>query len=426
MSSTSSRRDSGGVRASVFDICLQLGALDDNSLVAAYMFSDPSSDIEEYTSRRRYGTRFQEVISSGSDDVAGDAQKEKPHRHLLPFSIRPSALTARFKGKAKAKPPVNAPLANTPQGEGSDIDPGHVSLSRRSFFQRSLNKPSERRPDRTVHEEGVYVSTNPKTFFRRKRHLDATHSVVQEIPPTSPDAAIDSTSAPVASTSQVEKSDSDAQHLPPKDILPEDDSDEEWEEIEAYPQSPLFPLNNKGINPPPVFPSQKKTSSAASQSIGAEPDIDAEIKVQGAVHHTLTFAFPRIVFKRPSPATKLTPPSPTPSNRSRNRKALSVRTTSKHRRGFSKSLPSSPFVLLTSDHNSSMPQPTSRIVFPDDAAITYTPMHPVSQKNGMGYHNQFFTDPPKRRPKSVSVPTPPANRAVMRGPPIPFPVKNDE
>ncbi|KAF5375934.1 hypothetical protein D9615_008275 [Tricholomella constricta] len=442
--STSSNRDSNAIRASVFDVCLQLGALDDNSLVAEWMFNDPSTDSDSSSWNRNRRTRFQEVISSGWEVTEENGHTERNRRHFLPFSFKTSVFAARLRaGPRHQTGVVETRDQVTEEPSAREFEPGQVSLSRRSFFKRSVHKPvapraSQVTPGRPAHGR---VSTNPKSFFHRKNRCegapryppgDSTNSEATN-PPSAP-VLVSNPTAPDTQPADPPQS--------PQDLL--EDGDDEWEEVEATPGSPLYPLNNKGINPPALFPHGDKNHHYPAAITNTEPEPDAEIDIRGATHHSLTFAFPRIMFRRASSrgspssqqkrASKAsqksqTPsplPTPTPSPR-KNLSILTGRANMKqkrgHHRGLSSSLPSSPFVLLTSDSSSTMPQPTSRIVFSaEDAPVRPTAQSlSEAQSRSMGYHNQFFVNgrvegKEGRRPKSVSVPTPPPKREV-----VPFP-----
>ncbi|GLB42819.1 hypothetical protein LshimejAT787_1202680 [Lyophyllum shimeji] len=492
---TTSNRDSNAIRASVFDVCLQLGALDENSRVAEWMFSDPSEDSDSFPRRNRT-TRFQEVISAGWEAVEEKAPQQRRRRYVLPFAIKAPVFTTRLRGRPSQQ--ARAPETSEPTHEkpaARELGPGYVSLSRRSFFRRSIHKPPPPRPEannarKPVCDDSGRVSTNVKTFFQRKMRCEPSKTRPQEVPP--PNAELNNaTSAPPSTAGPGPSIVHPA--VPPQsahDLL-EDDGDDEWEEIDATPGSPLYPLPNKGINPPALHSlSDKKRHSTAGTgttdtetgSADAEADIDI---VYGATHHNLTLAFPRLIFRRasrigslspqkkragraspkkshtPSPAhTPSASSTPTPTPSPGRRKPLSIITgkKAKHRRGISSSsLPPSPFVLLTQNRNSTMPQPTSRIVFPEDV-----PVRPLSlseaERRSMGWHNQFFVGDAKgisegkeqekklgdgdgkgmgKRPKSVSVPTPPpaSKRTIGRGPrreekpvgaPVPFPVMKEK
>ncbi|KAF8063478.1 hypothetical protein FPV67DRAFT_1506743 [Lyophyllum atratum] len=467
-----SNRESNGVRASVFDVCMQLGVLDDNSLVGEWMFNDPSKDGDSSFRRQNRTTRFQEVMSAGWEATEEKVPTQRRRHHFHPFSGFTARLRARHRHQASV-----IETSDTSLGKplGCEVGPDHISLSRRSFFRRSIHKHDAPRPTpskdtKATCDESGRVSTRPRSFFQRKIHYETTPpNAQQDVPPLNPqsDIVTPATSAPPLNTEPI---------VPPMrlDDVPEDDGDDEWEEIEALPMSPLYPLHNKGINPPPFIPLDKTRHSTAATTDTTDPDPDADIDIRGATHHNLTFAFPRLMFRRspgrttpsPSPQKKRTgrtsppkshtpspAPTPTPSPR---RKPLSILTSKaklKHHRGLSSSLPPSPFVLLTSNSNSTMPQPTSRIVFSEDVPVRPTSLLSEAERRSMGYHNQFFVNKgkgegedeadvkeqgqkkPARRPKSVSVPTPPKKRAGKgRGEivepklvaPVPFPAIKDE
>ncbi|KAF8057090.1 hypothetical protein FPV67DRAFT_1530057 [Lyophyllum atratum] len=426
-----SNRESNGVRASVFDVCMQLGVLDDNSLVGEWMFNDSSKDGDSSFRRQNRTTRFQEVMSAGWEATEEKVPTQRRRHHFHPFSGFTARLRARHRHQASV---IENPDTSLEKPLGCEVGPGHISLSRRSFFRRSIHKHDAPRPTpsketKPTCRESGRVSTNRRSFFQRK--------IPCETAPRSPPPPHTEPIVPPASL----------------DDVPEDDGDDEWEEIEALPMSPLYPLHNKGINPPPFTPLDKNRHSAAATTDTTDPDPDADIDIRGATHHNLTFAFPRLMASPPKSHTPSPAPTPTPSPR---RKPLSILTSKaklKHHRGLSSSLPPSPFVLLTSNSNSTMPQPTSRIVFSEDVPVRPTSLLSEAERRSMGYHNQFFVNKgkgegedeadvkeqgqkkPARRPKSVSMPTAPKKRAGKgKGEivepklvaPVPFPAIKDE
>ncbi|KAF8874935.1 hypothetical protein BD779DRAFT_1804783 [Infundibulicybe gibba] len=181
---------------------------------------------------------------------------------------------------------------------------------------------------------------------------------------------------------------SHSQHKPtlvthPEESVPRGDDDDEWEEVEANPQSSLYALNNEGINPPPVPLYPIEMFPVAEQSVGT--DTDTEVSIREASHSTVTFAISRSSDALPTaprqaaaplqgdPRCRRLPlpsrPQPVPAIHS----VIQTRT-KQHRRGISTSLPNSPFALPTSNSDSTLPQHTSRIIFPEDMAATPPPL----------------------------------------------------
>ncbi|KAG5652492.1 hypothetical protein H0H81_004848 [Sphagnurus paluster] len=425
---TSSNRDSEAIRASVLDVCLQLGALDDNSQVREWMLNDPSTDGERQSRRRsvRPTTRFQDVISGDWELAVEDAgQAERYRRNFLPFSIK-APFVARLRSRSRHRGGDRKPLDSVPENvPPHEVGPERVSLSPRSFFKRSIHKPpapptsDPPSPTRPSYKDGR-VSISPKTFFKRKPPI----GYEKELQPTTrmihPGHSYTSSSGSEPTTPHHTSSD-----------LPEERASEEWEEVEAKPHSPMFPLRNKGVNPPAFFlldePRYSATGTTDSTTTTTTESDISEIDIQDATHHNLTFAFPRLTFRRPttpktprktpgnSPLNSSLASSPSASARSTPtpspRKQLHILTVGRkqqhaHHQSLSSSLPVTPFVLLTSDSNSSMPQPTSRIVFPDveddpvarPTALSFSEAHSGS----MGYHNQFFVDAARERNESVA------------------------
>lgn len=343
-------------------------------------------------------------------------------KHHIPFSIRASAFAARLRSKSKSRRKPDVLTTN----ELTNHELGYVSLSRRSFFQRTVRKSDAGlHPDQPVVQtptDDGHVSTNPKSLFRRKARSAAEPPNAQKEFPMVPDPILKA--SPAAPTSDAAPQASSSKALPHVQIASDLD-DDDWEEVEARPQSPLYALRNKGINPAPAVLTKKKHSG-----IPAKPSEDAERTKPH--HHRLSFSLPRSIFlPSPSKRRKTTshPVSPSPASRPRpNRRQLSVRTKALEPRGVSISLPSSPFLLVTSHDTSGEPNTlsTSVVVSPLNAPSP-PPVFPVSvsktRRMSMGYHNQFFPDTPSKsaHPKSASYPSLPQAITSQQGRQFPFP-----
>ncbi|KAK0227763.1 hypothetical protein IW262DRAFT_1454942 [Armillaria fumosa] len=104
-----SSHESTVLRASVFDVFVQLGALEQNSPVAEWMFNDPDDDsgssarrsgvhFAESNTGSRFRERFDFDYSVGDWDD-GDARKER----LARSSSRASRFIARMRSRSRAK-----------------------------------------------------------------------------------------------------------------------------------------------------------------------------------------------------------------------------------------------------------------------------------------------------------------------------------
>ncbi|KAG6899491.1 hypothetical protein C0993_009752 [Termitomyces sp. T159_Od127] len=195
-------------------------------------------------------------------------------------------------------------------------------------------------------------------------------------------------------------------------IVQDDDADSEWEEIEAIPDSPLYPLPNDGMDPLAAFPLPTRSQRQSTRTI--DSDLDAGI-MHHAVRHKFAFALPQGLFRRPSiqrnhslslqrrrSSSSLFPISTSEKTLVKSSKSSSTPrklsrvkiTKGKRIRSRSDSLPPSPFVLLTSprDNDVDPAMPTTQIV-----SSCETPPRPASGSAieaqtscSMGYHHQFF------------------------------------
>ncbi|KAG6833311.1 hypothetical protein H0H87_008943 [Tephrocybe sp. NHM501043] len=371
-------RDSHTVRASVYDICLQLGAFDDNSLVAEWMFSDRSSNGGTSSDRREEPVRFQEVVSSDFS-ASSEENVPKPRRRFLSFfdALRSISMKKPSIGGEPSHPPNRAVNRSS-----------RVSLRRSSFF-----KGSGRTTNTATFSDNGRISTNPNTFFQRKLPSHGTF----QIPPTL------SVSTCTVTPTHPGSINHDNRRCPlTSHMIQEDDGDEIWEEIEAIPDSPLYPLPNKGMNPPAVYSRKVRKSRSDREN---STDLNAAVDEHAAAHFNFTLAFfqrSARQFRNTSShqrrTSSMSSPRFTGSSSNRNsamssspapRKKLKINTPkARHIRKPSNSLPPSPFGLLKNDGSNFV-------------AATDAPARPTSEsvlpakESDMGYHHQFFVQAEK-------------------------------
>jgi len=384
------------VRASVYDVCLEIGALDGNNQVAEWMFGE--GVISTHGHNRT--TRFEEAISVND----GEQPREMPRRRrLLSFIIKAPTFTSKLLCRAKSRTRANR--VGIASSNDQSLGTGRVSLNRHSFFRRSMIKPARTLPPVSVEDPTFNERPNlhngrrsmrPVSFFQRRLQRQHVASSVY-----SQDSAV-SISATLHHVPELEPV--STHNLPDIQIhnlhdIPENDSDGSWEQLEAIPGSPRYPLHNRGINPPALLSVDKKIRASIGTD-GSDRDGDAEIH-HGFIQYNFAVALPRLVsLRRRSRADRGTPsirsktslksPSISSSLQSSPRKALSRIMTmrSSHSRTPSgESLPPTPFVLLSASRDS--PEPTSRIVFTDDEPLRPS-LRPSEQEGAMGYHHQFF------------------------------------
>ncbi|KAG6825134.1 hypothetical protein H0H92_004598 [Tricholoma furcatifolium] len=363
MSLNATYRDSSALRASVFDVCLQLGALDENSLVADWMFNDSSESASngENTSTRQAPsrpTRFTETFSPV--EVAHDP----PRRRFLPFSLKAVTFPTHFCRRSKSNPKAdNGPRRRLckPKKFENATGSGRWSLALRQGMkftdtsgnsERTTNvqrRSSLRTPPvrpSTLYDDGR-VSTHPQSFFQ----LKLPSRTVSHSSETRRSEIHSRSAIPFDTPIYSEFANPDRFDQPR--ILPEDDDDAEWEEVEA-PDSPICRLPNKGMNPSSPI-KQRKSRPESSDTM--DDDDDTGVIVHDASHNTFTFSLPRVVFQRPSRQARLSGSSG-PSSRRLSKSSVKRNSTPlytmprrqstsevQHVRNLSRSLPSSPTIL---------------------------------------------------------------------------------
>ncbi|KAG6810386.1 hypothetical protein H0H92_012093 [Tricholoma furcatifolium] len=214
MSLNATYRDSSALRASVFDVCLQLGALDENSLVADWMFNNSSESASsgENTSTRQAPsrpTRFTETFSPI------EVTHDPPRRRFLPFSLKAVTFPTHF-----------CPAVVAAHATRQTFDP----LRRWPRF----HTPSEPFPTQTAQSYCFTLET-------RRSEIHSRSAIPFDTPIYSQFANPD--------------------RFDQRRILGEDHDDTEWEEVEV-PDSPLHRLFNKGMNP--VSPIKQRKSRLES------------------------------------------------------------------------------------------------------------------------------------------------------------------
>ncbi|KAK0492088.1 hypothetical protein EDD18DRAFT_1184691 [Armillaria luteobubalina] len=143
-----STHESTVLRASVFDVFVQLGALEQNSPVAEWMFSDPDdassttrrSGVGVHFAESNTGSRFRERFDfdySVEDWDDGDARKER----LARSSSRASRFIARMRSRSRAKS-VNSKRTQT-QTHTPEIDlPLEPPKRKRTVLRSNLRAQS--------------------------------------------------------------------------------------------------------------------------------------------------------------------------------------------------------------------------------------------------------------------------------------------
>ncbi|KAG6861044.1 hypothetical protein C0995_004545 [Termitomyces sp. Mi166 len=407
LSLNDARNYSEAIRASVLDVCLQLGVLDDNNLVAEWMFNDPSPDGDSSLRPQDPTTRFTERISSECLIVPDREVPNERRRRLLPFSVRVPAFTKHL-SQSQSRPTVDkGSLHKKRPSRDARFNP----VSWASFFKRAIHlsqtdEVGKRTSNIAVIHDDERISTNLRAFSQCPSQADSL-----------PGPQLRSETHPARSATFSNDTNIHSKFTKPQVLqvdyphaIQEDDSDLDWEEIEAIPDSPLHRLPTKDVNPSAVSPLSPQSQRKSIRITGR--DLETGV-VHDAVHYKFTLAFPRILFRRPSKQAchslssqrrrgslfLKTPVSSSPGKQSSvasssmPRKQLKVNTMkARHFRNRSGSPPPSPFVLLTSRNNDvDLAIPTTQIVFSSETSPRPTSESAIqAQGSCMGYHHQFF------------------------------------
>jgi len=348
-----SNYDSHEIRASILDVCLQLGALDSNNPIADWIFSDPASSSRQSDEDMRHGSRFHERISPSLQ-----WEEIVPVLHVKERRTPLSVVRFMPASKSKSKPNTDSHHPESALNERTTRrETGFSSL--RSFFRRvSAQRPEYRHHDvnKDAYADGGQASTNSRSLSHSKYHSAAKRLTVPSVHgnsspmPRSP-LWTSYEPRPIATPAVNLLDDSSGSH-----------SDDDWEEVEIRPQSFLYALQHENILPPARRLRKKQ------RNLTPEQYAKGESIPSGNIHHNFRFAIPR--------------PNTLKSRRSTLR-PLAVYGT--HRpnasaRSLSTSAPSSPFALVAPADTPSTPS----IAFesPREPQLVHRP--------SMGYHNQFF------------------------------------
>ncbi|KAJ7226610.1 hypothetical protein C8J57DRAFT_1389178 [Mycena rebaudengoi] len=288
--------DDTEIRASVFDVFLELGALDANSRVADWMFADPGSQV-------------------------------------------PTRITTWAKATPPATPPKRSPLERSPSGDGYETDEGYASAT----SPGSLKKKSKSKARSVFSIPSAKSSPTPppkplppirETLQRAESASTVTSTTTtSSTPSTKPLPPIREKLQRTESSSSVSKA--RALFRKPKQAAAPDapqqatgDDFEQWLEVGRLTPRVFNPsaLNGVPLAPPSSF------RSAADPS-GAETSSRRQSLTQ-----SLTLPLPRNLIRTLS-MTKRRPPS----------LALKNPPPEPERPRYASSLPPSPFILVTED-----------------------------------------------------------------------------
>lgn len=364
-------RDSNALRASVLDVCVQLGATDQNSLVAQWMFSDPNADLH-YDERPRPGrvmSSHQHIERPETGVTIVDGKRKSS------FSFT-SSFAAIFKSKHRTMSRVD-----------SKSDGGHDGNS-------SIDSPTSRRPS----TRRVLLNPGPENYqYYSPEHDTVTSSTSSQRSPhtRSRPRAIRS---PTGLASIAELETSVASTVTPSDRIPfpdmsnhdhhhdEPSDDDDWEKVEVRAGSPAYALHafNKGMN---TTPAKLRKPHKLSKRRPPAADLHDTTENNHSEEHNHTTDTPS---RKPSIIRTI-------RKSLFRRKSTPSRTTSLER----------PRRITTHARSESYPHLNHPLPpHPSPSPRVNTPSDPAYRVS-MGYHNQFFTSTPTRpavRKKSVSFP----------------------
>jgi len=352
---TLSTHDSNTIRASILDVCLQLGALDSSNPIGSWMFGDSASSTsnQQNDEGKRHGSRFHESISP-SLGLEGTAVLQVEKR-CTPFSVM--RFGSPSKSKSRASPGSHPESAN--DGRTARRETGFSSV--RSFFRRASAQRSENHhydgiTDAHYHGGRTLSQPKPRSAVERinasSMHGNSSSMPRTPLSPTSPHGP-----SPLATPAARNLHD-DGDHS---------FSGDDWEEIEVRPQSFLYALRHENGR------LQRKLKKKQPR-VSTEPSTRAESAEYTKPHRSLSssFAFPR-------------PHTP------------------KHRKSSPRPVPVLPPSGSQSHHHASLSTLALSSSFapatpPDTACATplvnasfesaYKPQ--FAHRPSMGYHNQFF------------------------------------
>ncbi|KAJ6629928.1 hypothetical protein B0H10DRAFT_1985859 [Mycena sp. CBHHK59/15] len=330
-----SSRDSNSIRASVYDVFLELGALDSNSRVADWIFTDPSCVLPDLDAVQSAvpedSVRFADTATERGHGVQragieGDATIEPQNTTSRPTSSSKSFglkfSPKRIRTRTKSKSTITTTKSST--GDGYDTDEGYQTASPSSPKSKSrvravFSLPSKSNPSAASNSPPPLIKPLPSLPPIREK-LTRTESVARA----------------KSLFRKKPKSPSDSQAG--SDL-------QQWHEVLALTPRAFNPsaVNGVAAAPPSSFrPIVNSTGDGGNPS--DEP-----------TSHRLSFALPRTIFRSLSiTKRRVTPRSRPPS--------LTLVDDPAPR--FATSLPSSPFILITEGEGTATPAaPRTPFVF---------------------------------------------------------------
>ncbi|KAJ7199597.1 hypothetical protein GGX14DRAFT_401198 [Mycena pura] len=335
--------DSNSIRASVYDVFLELGALDANSRVADWFFSDPNSDLpdpdEPVARLPREAVRFAhnaQVQNAGGEDAETRDRTSRPSSRSFGLSFSPRRIRSRSKTKIPSPSQTSSPA---PAGDGYETDEGYASASPTSTPRISRVRAAFS----TKSSRSAETATKPPL---------PTLPSIQEKP--TPMRTVSSPSVTVSKAKSLFRK--RAKSPAPGPTTSGDDL-QQWHEVAAL--TPRI-FNPSVANGEPLAPAPTPTPappSAFRQLVTPSGDNHSSARPE-----RLSFTLPRSVFRTLSLTKRRVTPRPPARSRTR---PQSLDLAADQR--LATSLPSSPFILVTEGEGPRTttpgPQPGTPFVF---------------------------------------------------------------
>ncbi|KAJ7929813.1 hypothetical protein B0H13DRAFT_2652227 [Mycena leptocephala] len=401
------------IRASVYDVFLELGAMDANSRIADWIFADPGSDVPGVDDE---GPRAAATTGGYANAVAESSrsrQKPPPPPPSKTFAQKfsPGRITTWSRATPPATPPRRSPLERSPSGDGYETDEGYASASSPDL-PTGKKKPKAR----------------ARAVFSSSPAARASPAPPPKPPPLPPirEALQRAASAPTTTTTTRSLLRKNSKQPVAPDA--QDDLEEQWLEVGRL--TPRI-FNPSALNGVPLAPPSSFRAAAA--------DTSAEAPRRQSLTQTLT-PLPRRLIRTLS-MSKRRPPSlalnnPAPGARPR----------------YASSLPPSPFILVTADSSGERcggeggtpfafltPTPlrsrfsdATALLSPFSGATALGPVYPLSLRRSMvldGNADHYYA----ARPRSSSCTSlqslyelydrPTGISPLQRGREAPFPVR---
>ncbi|KAJ7243903.1 hypothetical protein B0H12DRAFT_1129932 [Mycena haematopus] len=386
-----SNRDSNSIRASVYDVFLELGALDANSRVAEWIFTDPSyilPDPDEVAlrspretvkfvdgSERGHGLQRAEVEVTSEVEAKSATSRPPSFAKAFGLSFSPKRIGSR---SPRTKSTTSSPTSS-PSGDGYETDEG---------YQSTASTPRKSRV-RAAFRLSTARSTTPVP-------AEPSNKPLPTLPPIRERLTLTRTVSSVfrkRSKSPTTETEDDLQH---------------WHEVSALTPRIYNPSADNGVAvappPPSSFRQIPPGPSSFRQVFSAPADTDNSENV--------TLALPRTLFRSMSLAKRRLTPRPRPRSLNLGSEPPSPR--------LATSLPSTPFILVTSGEGNPTPGPQTPFVFVSgidnptplnsarrfsDVTSMTAPIYPISirtLRRSMVFDQLEPSFPPLRRSSSCS------------------------